>query len=654
MADRALLTGINQYKYISHLRGCVNDVRMVERLLIEVFGFAAANIKTLIDSQVTKERITKEWARMLKDVKRGDRIVFHFSGHGSHIADKDGDEEDGADELLCLYDMDFDDDRTYLLVDDLRKLTEQVPDSGYLTVLLDSCHSGTATRMMLAPTAAREVRFTGPPPLVDLQASLARLERSSGSSRSLAGRDADEVVTRLLAPRSALDERNTVLARFVEPPPHVSAALRRGGIRKQVRAAMAEARQGERMNHVLLAGSEATQTSADAFIEGNYHGAFSFYLDRTVREEGRSIDHQKLIRRLRDALAAERFSQTPQLEPAETTGPLLLRALPDPDRVTGAPALSQTDVLKILLEIRDLLAGRADDRLVGSRATGRRAIVYVHGICRHDASFADPWWQALRPHLAAPLRQELERNRHPVVWSDLVTPERQRSIAADSRQAAAEHELATLLREVLEDRAVRETLTAVEPQASDCNPVATRAVQDRVLLDIPGLNCIDDFVKYLLDDSVRRAVQKRFLDVAGPLLRDGVELEVVSHSWGTVVAFEALRTLDGEQLAGRVRNWFTVGAALSIVTVQRRLVPADGRRPRHVSRWLNLDARGDIVGGPLANAFQVTQEFLNLDPTTCRTIWSLVEPTCAHSSYFHASNLAVNRGIFAAQIQGGG
>jgi hypothetical protein len=59
VADKALLTGINKYKSISHLRGCINDVHTVQSLLADVFDFPAANIRTLTDSQVTKERIQR-------------------------------------------------------------------------------------------------------------------------------------------------------------------------------------------------------------------------------------------------------------------------------------------------------------------------------------------------------------------------------------------------------------------------------------------------------------------------------------------------------------------------------------------------------------------------------------------------------------------
>jgi hypothetical protein len=100
-----------------------------------------------------------------------------------------------------------------------------------------------------------------------------------------------------------------------------------------------------------------------------------------------------------------------------------------------------------------------------------------------------------------------------------------------------------------------------------------------------------------------------------------------------------------------VRNFFTAGSALSIAPVKQLLMPAaaDGHKPRVVHRWTNLNARYDIVGGPLkGNPFEVDFEYLQLKPVGCGVI---VTPTCAHSSYFRPQNKAVNQGIFGKFIE---
>src|SRR6185369_11394400 len=95
-------------------------------------------------------------------------------------------------------------------------------------------------------------------------------------------------------------------------------------------------------------------------------------------------------------------------------------------------------------------------------------------------------------------------------------------------------------------------------------------------LTIPGLNCVDDFTVYMFNDRIRAQVIGRFTDVVRPLLESGVELDIVSHSWGTVVAYEGLCELaDAGLTQPRVRNFFTVGAALSIFLVKQRLRSAN-------------------------------------------------------------------------------
>lgn len=184
--------------------------------------------------------------------------------------------------------------------------------------------------------------------------------------------------------------------------------------------------------------------------------------------------------------------------------------------------------------------------------------------------------------------------------------------------------------------------------------LASQTPAAAALITIPGASCIDDFSIYLVDDAVRGRIVDRFLEVLRPELKAGRELDVIAHSWGTVVAYEGLRQLEDEGLrTPLVRDFFTVGAALSIGAVKLRLRPAnrDGRKPANVRRWANLDARGDVVGGPLqGRPYAVDFDFVGLDPVGCGSFLGLVNPECAHSSYFVTTNAAVNRDIFARFI----
>ena len=134
MADKALLVGINKYKSIGALNGCLNDVENLQNLLINDFGFDEANIEKLVEEKAVYTNIQDGLMRLIKQAEEGDRLVFHFSGHGSFI-DSENDDE-AVDELLCLYDMDWDSPDSYLVDDDLGALLEDVKPVSYTHLTL--------------------------------------------------------------------------------------------------------------------------------------------------------------------------------------------------------------------------------------------------------------------------------------------------------------------------------------------------------------------------------------------------------------------------------------------------------------------------------------------------------------------------------------
>jgi uncharacterized caspase-like protein len=137
MAKKALLVGINKHNIPdANLNGCVNDVTNVRDILLSYFGFNASDVRVLVKWLVNK-------------ATDGDSLLFHYSGHGSQVTDRDGDElKDKMDEILCPHDMDW--DGNFIPDDDLGKLFENLPNGVNLEVLLDCCHSGTGTREMQA------------------------------------------------------------------------------------------------------------------------------------------------------------------------------------------------------------------------------------------------------------------------------------------------------------------------------------------------------------------------------------------------------------------------------------------------------------------------------------------------------------------------
>ncbi len=70
-------------------------------------------------------------------------LIFHYSGHGSQVADVSGDEIDKKDETICPHDFA---EAGMIKDDDFRSMLRDLPEGVNLDVFLDSCHSGTGTR----------------------------------------------------------------------------------------------------------------------------------------------------------------------------------------------------------------------------------------------------------------------------------------------------------------------------------------------------------------------------------------------------------------------------------------------------------------------------------------------------------------------------
>src|SRR5437870_313565 len=286
MADKALLLGINTYKSVNHLRGCENDVHCMSQLLTEVFHFDPPNIKTLLNQKVTKNEVTKQLKWLFKDVGEGDRVILHFSGHGSSMPDDEG---EGMDVLICLYDMDWENPNSYLRDKDLREWTKELPDGAILTVILDNCHSGAGTRMIVppdAPQAARELIHVGAT-LARASAARSRRGLSMGSSEFVNAADA-------LHP----DSPHAVVVRYLPPPPEIQ----RRAAQLQARRSLTHGLGEETMNHILLAACREDQTSADAYIENDYHGAFTYYFSQAATKSGPDLDRSELIDQVKQLL----------------------------------------------------------------------------------------------------------------------------------------------------------------------------------------------------------------------------------------------------------------------------------------------------------------------------------------------------------------
>lgn len=146
-----------------------NDVALINDVLLKQ-GFDSKNIKIIGDDQAKKEIIIDALKSLSEKLQKGDVVVLHFSGHGQQIQDNNGDELDGYDESIIPYDANVYFSKSYKgenhLRDDeltglLNTIREKLGTEGNILVILDSCHSGTATRG-LAKSRGTDIKFKEP------------------------------------------------------------------------------------------------------------------------------------------------------------------------------------------------------------------------------------------------------------------------------------------------------------------------------------------------------------------------------------------------------------------------------------------------------------------------------------------------------------
>jgi hypothetical protein len=244
---KALCVGINNYPGTSNdLKGCVNDCKSWRELLMKTFGFG--QVKTLVDKQATKRNIENELNKLVKGSKSGDILVFTYSGHGSSVPDRNSDEPDKKDETLYTYDG-------HLTDDVIRKILDQLPDGVRMTVISDSCHSGSITRAVL---------------------------QDSGST---------EVKPRFMPPE---DGRAMMILADLEP---------RGRVFTSQKV----------MDEVLITGCKSTEFSYDARFNGRAMGAMSFNAIEILKQNP-NISYDQFYAALKNRLPSSRYPQTPQLE----------------------------------------------------------------------------------------------------------------------------------------------------------------------------------------------------------------------------------------------------------------------------------------------------------------------------------------------------
>ncbi len=276
--------------------------------------------------------------------------------------------------------------------------------------------------------------------------------------------------------------------------------------------------------------------------------------------------------------------------------------------------------------------------------------MWVHGIGDHRPGWADPWRREFHKYL------ELNHDSYVEVTWDSVFDRVRRTRG----EAEAAHGVELTPEEQLEEARVREQLetiliaraSALEgPESTtrargssdgviewselETQPMTRGLMPDWLLAPNESLG---DFTKYLVSRNLRQAVKAQLKEKLRPLAAGDYTVSIVAHSWGTVVAYDSLLDLQVELPTLSVANLLTLGSPLWMV--RHLLEDKSGRKPSRVGEWVNVHARGDLVGSWLKRGFQVDRDFLV--PS--------VGGVSPHSSYFVEGNEAVQRDIVAKTI----
>jgi metacaspase-1 len=153
--SKALLIGVGTYELPGNdLPGIDLDVANMKHVA-EIMGFAAADTKVLFNEQATYAGVKQALTGWLRDgVRPNDRVLVYFSGHGTRVPDPRPDRVGDSDDALVLHDVHRASTNGHaslanvLLGYEFGAALAAIP-SQHVLVLVDACHSGTATRSLV-------------------------------------------------------------------------------------------------------------------------------------------------------------------------------------------------------------------------------------------------------------------------------------------------------------------------------------------------------------------------------------------------------------------------------------------------------------------------------------------------------------------------
>jgi len=264
----ALLVGINYKGTKYELSGCINDVNNVSHFLKTVLKYD--KITELTDDtpmKPTRANMISCLINMVRNSKRGDRLLFLYSGHGSLVRDTNRDEESGFDSCLCP--IDTLGNGKYIIDDDIRaNIVNMIPAGVRMTFIFDCCNNGTGCDL-----------------------------------------------TYMLNDNSAVDQ--TEYNKTVMSAPDTELSLVKKICKLHMTRAQTvskNAKYKESKGDVcMISACLDSQTAADAYENGKYGGALCISLLELLKETGPTITNGEFLMRLRALIKQKNYGQIVQL-----------------------------------------------------------------------------------------------------------------------------------------------------------------------------------------------------------------------------------------------------------------------------------------------------------------------------------------------------
>ena len=338
----ALLIGIDFYfphnlpdgRY-KNLRGCVQDINHVETYLKETFNLTPDQIikltasasenpnqpKEPLEILPTYENIVAKFKEITAKAQPQDRVYIHYSGHGGRAKTifESLKGFGGLDEALVPTDIGQPNSRYLRDLEFAKLLEEMVGKELVVTLVLDSCHSGGATREMSGDDRIRGEGFidTTPRPTDSLVASLQELAQNWQTATE--------------------NSRNITVVNGLLPEPK---------------------------GYTLIAACRDHEFAYEKVFEGmERNGALTYFLLKALRQYGTEISVEDLFNKISIQVNNEFERQTPMLmgetdltffggqSVSFTSGASLLRSVPV-TRTTRTVPVMKVDIPKNQVQLQ--------------------------------------------------------------------------------------------------------------------------------------------------------------------------------------------------------------------------------------------------------------------------------------------------------------